>query len=718
MGKVSLSTKIIIGTCLGIFCGLFWGEKVGWMEFVGSGYIKLLQMTILPYIIASLIVGIGSLTYSQAREVALKVGLLTLVIWLIGFGLFFAMPLVFPVMDSGAFFSSVLVEPPPAINYLEMYIPANPFNSMASNYIPAVVLFCLAIGVALIGVKKDDKEILLAPLRVVSQALAKVTNGIVTIMPYGVFFITAASAGTLSVDEFEKLQVYIWIHIVAVGLLAFLILPLFLSSFTRFKYRDVIGISKDALITAFVTGNLFVILPVLTENCKALFEKYDMVRENTGEYVDIVIPVSFNFPNLGKISTFLFVLFAVWFSGGELHPGDYPFLLFGGILTMFGSVNVAIPFLMDGVRIPSDVFQLFVVSGVISGKFSTLLAGMNLLVITLGSTALLTKVGKMNWGRLGVSAALCLGVVVATLVGTRLVLSQVISANYVMDEVVLGMSLGDTAVKHRVQRVAGDAEQEKVPSADIKTIIARGELRVGIKVDELPFSYFNIDDTLVGLDVELVDTLAKDLGIKVHYIPYAPTDLFAALNSGQVDMIVSGQQVTSAKLAQVLFTDPVLNLTLGLVVEDYRFDEFDTLEKVRQHAPFTVAFTNEFQGMGKVIKQYPNVTFTLVNHSRDFFEQDGKRYDMLLTSLEAGMAWSLLYPEFKAFKYDNVRSFPVAYGVAQDNQELLTYLNSWLGLEQSVGTVDRLYRYWIEGENAVPKTPRWSIAKDVLGWVE
>jgi len=45
---------------------------------------------------------------------------------------------------------------------------------------------------------------------------------------------------------------------------------------TPFKYRDIVGMSKDALITAFTTGNLFVVLTVLTENCKTLFEKYDL----------------------------------------------------------------------------------------------------------------------------------------------------------------------------------------------------------------------------------------------------------------------------------------------------------------------------------------------------------------------------------------------------------------------------------------------------------
>jgi ABC-type amino acid transport substrate-binding protein len=192
----------------------------------------------------------------------------------------------------------------------------------------------------------------------------------------------------------------------------------------------------------------------------------------------------------------------------------------------------------------------------------------------------------------------------------------------------------------------------------------------------------------------------------------------AALNQGYVDIVVSGQQMTSAKLAEALFTTPVLDLTQGVVVADYRVSEFDTLEKVRKHAPFTVAFTNEFQGFQHAIKKYPNIKFVFLNNTRDFFEQDKAQYDVLLTSLEAGMAWSLLYPDFKAFKYKNVKKFPVSYVVARENQALLVFLNSWLELEKTVGTVDRLFKYWVEGENAVPEKRRWSIARDILGWVD
>ena len=70
--RFSLSTNILIGMFLGIACGIFFGEKVAFLQVAGNAFIKLLQMTILPYILVSLVHGIGGLTYNQAKELAKK----------------------------------------------------------------------------------------------------------------------------------------------------------------------------------------------------------------------------------------------------------------------------------------------------------------------------------------------------------------------------------------------------------------------------------------------------------------------------------------------------------------------------------------------------------------------------------------------------------------------------------------------------------------------
>ena len=53
------------------------------------------------------------------------------------------------------------------------------------------------------------------------------------------------------------------------------------------------------------------------------------------------------------------MLFAGWFSDSVIPVLRYPELAVSGLFSFFGSLNVAVPFLLDLFRIPADTFQLF-----------------------------------------------------------------------------------------------------------------------------------------------------------------------------------------------------------------------------------------------------------------------------------------------------------------------------------------------------------------------
>ena len=76
---------------------------------------------------------------------------------------------------------------------------------------------------------------------------------------------------------------------------------------------------------------------------------------------------------------------------------EYPRLAFTGLVTFFGSLNVAVPFLLDLFRIPADTFQLFLASGVINSRFGTLVAAMHTLAVALLGTCAMT--GALRWER-------------------------------------------------------------------------------------------------------------------------------------------------------------------------------------------------------------------------------------------------------------------------------------------------------------------------------
>jgi len=46
---------------------------------------------------------------------------------------------------------------------------------------------------------------------------------------------------------------------------------------------------------------------------------------------------------------------------------------------------------------------------------------------------------------------------------------------------------------------------------------------------------------------------------------------------------------------------------------------------------------------------------------------------------------------------------------------LANFINTWIELKKKDKTIATLYDHWILGKNAVPKQPRWSVLRNILG---
>ena len=93
---MTLSTRIFIGLFAGIATGLFFGELVADLKIIGDVFVKLLQMTVLPYIVVSLVAGFGRMDMQEAKRLALRGAAVLGVIWLLALVWIFVAPLAFP----------------------------------------------------------------------------------------------------------------------------------------------------------------------------------------------------------------------------------------------------------------------------------------------------------------------------------------------------------------------------------------------------------------------------------------------------------------------------------------------------------------------------------------------------------------------------------------------------------------------------------------------
>ena len=717
---MSSSRKILVAIGLGILLGIFLGERASFLHYIADGYVRLLQMTVLPYVTVSLIAGIGNLRLDQAKTLGLKVGLILILLWTLALAMALLIPLAFPSFQTASFFSTSIVEPEPQFDFIGLYIPSNPFHSLANSVVPAVVLFSVILGIALIGMER--KQRLIEVLTVAGDALGRVARLISRLAPIGLFAISASAAGTLDVAQVQRLQVY-FIAYAAMGLLLSLwILPGLVSAFTPIGYRQVFAATRDALITAFFIGDLFIVLPILIENSRKLLEDHFAGTPDAGSLPDIIVPASFNFPHSGKLLSISFILFAGWYANADLGIGEYLKLAVVGLLSFFGSLNTAVPYLLDLFRIPADTFQLFLATGVINSRFGTLVAAVHTVVLSLLGACAVMGTLAFSPRRIIRYAVVSILLIFLTLGGMRAFFSATTAQNYDKHRVVASMQLLRESGPAVVYREPPSGRPDFDPAKSQLELIRKSKvLRVGYLEDSLPYAYFNGSGDLVGFDVEMAHALARELGVRLEFVPVArdPVKIYEQIDGTYCDLIMSGIVVTAARASEAVFSTSYLDETMAFIVPDHRRRDFEEWEKIRSMKNITIAVPAVSSFVEKLKTMVPAAEIVTFRKAADLFGDQSRKFDAMLLPAERGSVWTLLHPEYcVVVPQPGVSKLPLAYLIARHDQPLANMVNTWIELKKRDGTITALYDYWILGRNAAPKEPRWSVIRNVLHWVE
>jgi Na+/H+-dicarboxylate symporter len=708
---------IVGGLVAGTAIGLFLGDRAGLFQPAADGFVKLLQMAVLPYVTVSIVASIGALDSRELRRLGTRAALVLPLLWALALGLALLMPLAFPSTHSGAFFSTTLLDRSQPFSFVDLYIPANPFFSLANTIVPAVVLFSLMVGIALIGVPR--KQLLLDILGTASEALARVMRFVVRLTPYGAFFIAANTAGTIRLEQATRLEIYLVAYAALALLLALWALPALVSTLTGIPLREIITSTREPLLTATIAGDVFIVLPVLIEACKKLSARYNASSPHASAIADVIVPVSYNFPHGGKLLSVSFVLFAGWFSDAAIPPAEYPRLAATSLVTLFGSVNTAVPYLLDAFRVPADTFQLFVASSVLNSRFGTLVAAVHIVAVALLGTAAVA--GTIRWRPAALARyALVTGTLVVAVVGGLHQLAVRILVNPEDGADALAAMTVDVRAREVTATLPAAAPS---PGNRLAGIAAGQVLRVGYLSDALPFAFRNGRHELVGFDVALLNRLAIELGVGIQFsrIERAGLDrsghVTDLLRDGRCDIIAGGVAVTTTRAGRMTMSQPYLDETFGLVVADEDRRRFESWDAIREAGAVTIAVPDVPYYIERLRARIPAARLITTDSIEEMFERPRAGVDAFALPAERGSAWTLRYPKYAVVVPGPDRvTLPLALALPEGETAFATFVNTWIDLKRRDGTIDQLYRYWILGRPTAGPTPRWSIIRDVLHW--
>lgn len=107
-----------------------------------------------------------------------------------------------------------------------------------------------------------------------------------------------------------------------------------------------------------------------------------------------------------------------------------------------------------------------------------------------------------------------------------------------------------------VAGLTGWAGTTAAQSNEVKTYV------IGTDITFAPFEFQDLNGDFVGIDMDLLNAIAKDQNFKVQVKPLGFNAAVQALESNQVDGVIAGMSITDERKQKLIFPKPISNRAL------------------------------------------------------------------------------------------------------------------------------------------------------------
>ena len=263
---MKLFQKVLIGFVLGAILGAIWGPGIVWIKPVGTIFISLLKMLIIPLIFATLVVGVASI--AEPKKLGRVAGK-TIAYYLVttAFAIIIGL-LLGNIFQPGAGMNLVLEGPvkeaagaPSLVDTIVNLIPKNPVGAMAEGNVLQVIVFALFFGYAMTKAGEKGKAVLKF-FEGFAETMYKLTGTVMGFAPYGVFALIATTVGTHGLSvlvPFAKLIFAVYLGIIIHAVVVYSGMISIIAKMSPAKFFK--GFSEASLL-AFSTCSSSATLPV------------------------------------------------------------------------------------------------------------------------------------------------------------------------------------------------------------------------------------------------------------------------------------------------------------------------------------------------------------------------------------------------------------------------------------------------------------------------
>jgi Na+/H+-dicarboxylate symporter/ABC-type amino acid transport substrate-binding protein len=704
---------VLSGAFLGILTGLTFGERTAFLKPLGDVYAMMLLSVVYPYILSSLIVGLGSLAAGRARRLLQASWGIYLFLWLVVFAAIFLLMQAIPPPAP-----PVEIKPSHAIAILpllETIIPDNLTLALSQNFVPAIVVFAVVFGLAVQSI--PSKTSFLESMEAIRLASLKVWTWVVYMAPLGVFALFASTAGTIAPRMAGTLAVYMGLFLIGTGVLAFIVLPLALSAIVPSRARELLSELQPAFVLALVTTLPTSALPLIQGVAERRIAVAGHDDEEARDITRATISLSYVFASLGNYFVALFIVYACQHYQVMLHTFEIALLAPLTLLSASGAPSTtlsAVTFMSQWLELPSSTLALYVEAMTVTRYGQVALSVSAYAFVAIAVPFVYFRCTA--WRPARAFAALVLGVALfgGIAIGVRILATMLFPDRGNAE--ILSRTL-DPALIHGVDAVVRDLRPTQLPPlegpATIDGIRDRGALRVGYGRDVIPFAYNNAAGNLVGFDISYAYKLARDLHVRLELVPIDWDRLEADLAQRRLDIVMAGAYLTEKRLEALQATNTYFESPVAFVARSKDARRFLSYRDVADAPNIALGAL-----AGSAILQlcqhlFPNARIVPLETYDDF--PNHPELDAVVWSLDQARAWASGNPGYSAVDATGMGSpFVFAYLLPPGAVTLTWYLNMWLSLQASGGFRAEQLAYWIDNKPRPDLIPRWNLLDNVL----
>jgi polar amino acid transport system substrate-binding protein len=221
-----------------------------------------------------------------------------------------------------------------------------------------------------------------------------------------------------------------------------------------------------------------------------------------------------------------------------------------------------------------------------------------------------------------------------------------------------------------------------------------GTLRVGLDPTYPPFE--SIDDSgLVGIDIDLVETVADDLNLQVNFSHFGYDGLYDALLTDQVDLLISAMAILPEKTRDFTYSQPYFDAGQILISETR--DDVRGIEDI-DSATIAVEIGSEGHVLANQLERSLATVIVKTFRSADeaLVSVIDQKADVAIVDSITGRLFLTGAPELE---YSSIPASSESYAIVvrSDDEDLLAHLNTSLDGIKQEGLLEQIIERWLDG---------------------